>query len=335
MDLVHIWASLVVLVVILYVVLDGFSLGVALLFPTAKDEDDRDTMMGTIAPVWEANQTWLVFGGGALFASFPMVYSVLFSALYIPLLTFVFGLIFRGVTFEFRANAVRKETWNRAFFAGSLVAVLAQGLTLGGYLSGTAVADGGFAGGPFEWLNPFSIMVGVALVAGYILLGATFLIMKTDGEIQERAYRQAFWAAWIVLGFMGLVTVWTPFHDPLVISRWFSTPRIFFVWSFPILGLVAFYRLIKSLRARREIMPFVCSVLLFLSAYLGLITSIYPYAIPPDVTLQEAAAQEKTLSFILWGVAIVLPVVLGYTIYSYSLFRGKVGAASGYIDDHG
>jgi cytochrome d ubiquinol oxidase subunit II len=325
MDLVTIWACLVGLVIILYVVLDGFSLGVGLLFPTAKDEEQRDLLMGSIAPVWDANQTWLVFGGGALFATFPMIYGVLFSALYIPLLTFVFGLIFRGTTFEFRANATRKGPWNKAFFYGSLAAVMAQGLTLGGIISGVKAEGGHFAGGSFDWLNPFSVMVGLALIAGYILLGSTYLIIKTAGAVQKRAYRQAYGAAIIVLGFQIMVTVWTPIRYPEVLTNWFIPPRIYFIWIFPLFGLLAFYKLIKSLKAGNEILPFVCSLLLFLAGYLGLIASLYPYVVPPALTFQEAAAQPKTLRFTLWGVIVVLPVVLVYTIYSYSIFRGKVG----------
>ena len=252
MDLIIIWACLLGLAIILYVVLDGFSLGIALLFPTTRDEKERDILMDSIAPVWDANQTWLVFGGGALFVAFPMIYGVLFSGLYIPLLTFIFGLIFRGVTFEFRANATRKGPWNMAFFLGSLVAVITQGLTLGGILSGTKVAGGHFAGGPFDWLTPFSIMVGIALIAGYILLGSTYLIIKTTGAIQDRAYGHAFRSALTVLGFQILVTIWTPFHYPSAMTNWFSPPKIYFIWTFPMLGLVAFYGLIKSLRARRE-----------------------------------------------------------------------------------
>ena len=191
MDLVIIWACLVGLSVILYVVLDGFSLGIALIFPTAREEE-RDLLMNSIAPVWDMNQTWLVFGGGALLVAFPLIYGIAFSALYIPLLTFIFGLIFRGVTFEFRANATRKGPWNKSFFLGSLVAVVSQGLTLGGIISGINVHQGQFAGGSFDWLNPFSVMVSMALIAGYMLLGSTYLIIKTTGPVQERAYKQAF-----------------------------------------------------------------------------------------------------------------------------------------------
>jgi cytochrome d ubiquinol oxidase subunit II len=330
MDLVTLWACLVGLSIILYVVLDGFSLGVAMIFPNAQDEQERDLLIDSIAPVWDMNQTWLVFGGGALFVAFPTVYGVAFSALYIPLLTFVFGLIFRGITFEFRAEASRKGPWNKAFFFASLAAVMAQGLTLGGVLSGTKVIGGNFAGRPLDWLNPFSVTIGIALIAGYILLGATYLIIKTTGKVQERAYHQAFRAGVIVLGFQVLVTVWTPFHYPSVLTNWFSPPRIYFIWTFPLMGLSAFYGLIRSLKSRREIYPFFCSALLFLAGYLGLVASIYPYILPPDITFREAAAQPETLRFTLIGVIIVVPVVLAYTIYSYTVFRGKVGREKHY-----
>jgi len=325
MDLVTIWSCLIGLAIILYVILDGFSLGVALLFRSTRNEEERDVLMSSIAPVWDANQTRLVFGGGALLVAFPMIYGVLFSALYIPLLTFIFGLIFRGVAFEFRANATRKGPWNMAFFLGSLVAVVAQGLTLGGILSGTKVAGDRFAGGPFDWLNPFSMTVGMALVAGYILLGSTYLIIKTTGTVQEWAYRRAVRSAFIVLAFQVVVTIWTPIHYPSTLSNWISPPRVYFIWAFPLIGLLAFYGVIKNLRARREALPFVFSVAFFFAGYLGLIASIYPYVVPPNITFQEAAAQHETLRFTLWGAIIVLPLVLGYTAYSYSIFRGKVG----------
>ncbi|MFO8085043.1 MAG: cytochrome d ubiquinol oxidase subunit II [Desulfobacterales bacterium] len=330
MDLVHLWIFLVGLVVILYVVLDGFSLGVGLLFPFAANEEERDVMMASIAPVWDANQTWIVFGGGALFASFPKIYTVLFSALYIPLFTFLFGLIFRGVAFEFRAGTHNKTKWNRAFFGGCLVATLGQGLTLGAYISGIRVNEGGFAGGAFDWLTPFSVMVAVALVAGYMLLGATYLLIKTDGNVRERAFDQAFYAVLAVAFFMIVVSIWTPYKDPGIWARWFSEPRVYWIWTFPLLGIISFIMLLTHLKNRQEISPFIFSILLFLSAYLGLQAAVYPYAILPDVTIYEAAAQRETLVFILWGVVLILPVVLAYTIYSYSVFRGKVTAEESY-----
>jgi cytochrome bd ubiquinol oxidase subunit II len=333
MNLIHLWIGLVGLVVILYVVLDGFSLGVGMLFPTGSDETDRDLMMDSIAPVWDANQTWIVFGGGALFAAFPMIYTVLFSALYIPLLSFVFGLIFRGVAFEFRANSGRKTFWNRAFSWGCLVATFAQGLTLGAYLDGIQVTDGHFSGGALDWLAPFPVMVGCGLIAGYILLGSTYLLIKTTGTVQEKAFVYARRAGWTVAGFMGLVSIWTPIHQPYLAARWMSAPRIYFVWIFPLLAIGGFYLLFSSLRKKREMYPFIASVLVFLSAYLGLQTAIFPNAILPDVTIFQAASQPKTQLFTLWGVILVIPVVLAYTVYSYWVFRGKVEPGEAYIGD--
>jgi cytochrome bd ubiquinol oxidase subunit II len=321
---IHVWAGLVAVAMILYVILDGITLGVGLLFPTARGERQRDILMDSIAPVWDANQTWLVFGGGAIFAAFPIVYGVLSSALYITLMTFIFGLIFRGVAFEFRANAPRKDAWNKAFFCGSLVAVVSQGLTLGGVLSGISVTSGRFSGGSLDWLNPFSIMVGIALIPGYVMLGASYLIIKTTGVVQERAYTQGTLSCLAVLGFMAIVTIWSPIHYPAVLTHWLSRPRIYFVWIFPVFGLLASYFLLRAVRGRREPVPLTCAVVLFLAGYLGLITSIYPYVIPPAITFYNAAAQPETLTFSLWGAVIVLPFVLAYTIYNYFVFRGKV-----------
>jgi cytochrome d ubiquinol oxidase subunit II len=304
MILIFIWGGLIGLAILLYVILDGAALGVGLLFPSAANEKERSILMDSIGPVWDANQTWLVFGGGAIFVAFPLLYGVLCSALYIPLITFLFGLILRGVTFEFRSEATRKEPWNKAFFLGSLVAVVSQGFMLGGI--------------------PFSVMVGLALIPGYIMLGSAHLLIKTEGPVQERAYKQAFASVLMVLLFMAIVTVWTPFHYPLVWTNWFSRPRIYFVWAFPTLGLIATFQFLRGLRSRKEVQPLIWGVGLFLSGYLGLLASLYPYVIPPTVTLEQAAAQRETLDFALWGVVIVLPVVIGYILYSYSVFRGKV-----------
>jgi cytochrome d ubiquinol oxidase subunit II len=324
MLLVYVWGCLIALAMLLYVVLDGVGLGVGLLFATARSERERDILMDSIWPVWDANQTWIVFGAGAIFVAFPVVYAVLSGALYIPLSTFLCGLIFRGVAFEFRSEATRKRPWNIAFFFGSLVAVLSQGLTLGGLLTGITVRGGQFAGGPLDWLNPFSIIVAVALIPGYVMLASAYLVIKTEGRVQERAYPHALWSAAIVLVAMAFVTVWIPFHYPWVLTNWLSRPRVYFVWIFPLLGLTAALELARSVRSRREIKPFVCGVCLFISGYLGLAASLYPYAIPPVVTFREAAAQAETLRFGLFGAAIVLPIVVAYIIYSYSVFRGKV-----------
>jgi cytochrome d ubiquinol oxidase subunit II len=325
MDIVTIWIALLGLTLILYVILDGFGLGIALLFPFTHNEEERDALMNSIAPVWDANQTWLVFGGGTLFVAFPLMYGVLFSALYIPLFALLYGLIFRGVSFEFRLHAARKYIWDSAFFLGSLVAVTAQGLILGGVLTGIKIAGGHFVGGSFDWFNPFSMAMAIGLIAGYVLLASTYLIIKTTGIIQDRAYGKAFRSSLVVLIFQILMIIWTPSYYPKVLINWLSPPRVYFIWVFPALGLLAFYGIIKSLRARREIMPFVFSVVFFFAGYLGLFASIYPYAVPPSITFYDAAAQRETLEFTLWGAAIILPVVLGYTIYSYAVFKGKVG----------
>ncbi len=330
MDIVDIWVALLGLAILLYVILDGFGLGIALLFPFMRTEDERDQLIESIAPVWDANQTWLVFGGGGFFVAFPLIYGVLFSALYIPLFTLIYGLIFRGVSFEFRANSVRKRAWDRAFFLGSLTAVVAQGLTLGGVLSGVKTTGNNFSGGPFDWLTSFSIAAAIGLIAGYILLASAYLIIKTTGPIQNRAFRQALWSAVAVLILQIAMIVWTPFHYPQAINNWFSAPRIYFIWIFPALGLVSFIGIIKTVKERRETMPFVWSVVFFFAGYLGLFASIYPHAVPPYITFHDAAAERETLEITLWGAAFILPVVLAYTIYSYTVFRGKVGAEKYY-----
>jgi cytochrome d ubiquinol oxidase subunit II len=330
MSIVDIWIALLGLAIILYVVLDGFGLGIALLFPLMKNEDERDQLIESIAPVWDANQTWLVFGGGGLFVAFPLLYGVLFSALYIPLFTLLYGLIFRGISFEFRANAARKRIWERSFFWGSLFAVVAQGLTLGGVLSGVRTVGGNFAGNPFDWLTLFSLAAALGLIAGYLLLGSTYLIIKTSGTIQDRAFRYAFWAARVVMTFQVLMIVWTPLHYPDALTKWLSAPRVYFIWIFPLLTLLSYYGIIASLRARKEILPFLSSLVFFLAGFLGFFASIYPHALPPDITFYDAAAEQATLRFTLRGAAIILPIVLGYTIYSYWIFRGKVGGEGYY-----
>ncbi len=332
MNIVDIWIALLGLTIILYVVLDGFGLGIALLYPFMKSTEERDQLIESIAPVWDANQTWLVFGGGGLFVAFPLLYGVLLSALYIPLFALLYGLIFRGVSFEFRASSERKWIWDHSFFWGSLIVVIAQGLTLGGVLSGTKTVGGNFAGSPFDWLTPFSIAASIGLIAGYLLLGATYLIIKTNGVVQNRAYQYAFWSARAVMVFQILMIFWTPFHYRKALDNWLSPPRVYFIWVFPLLTLLSYYSIMSSLRARREIAPFLSSTVFFLAGFLGFFASIYPHALPPDITFYDAAAEQATLRFTLWGAAIILPVVLGYTIYSYRIFRGKVGREGYYTD---
>src|SRR5574337_14605 len=220
MDMIDIWIGLLGLAVILYVILDGFSLGIGIMFPFIKSRAERDQLIESIAPVWDANQTWLVFAGGGLFVAFPVLYGALFSAMYLPLFTLLYGLIFRGVSFEFRANAKKKDVWDQAFFWGSLVAVVSQGLTLGGILTGATTREGNFAGGPFDWLTPFSVAAAIGLIAGYLLLASTYLVIKTAGPGQDRAYRHAVRSAHVVGVFQVLMIVWTPFHYPFALANW-------------------------------------------------------------------------------------------------------------------
>lgn len=330
MLLIDIWIALLGLSIILYVILDGFGLGTALLFPFMRSTEERDQLIESIAPVWDANQTWLVFGGGGLFVAFPLLYSVLFSAMYIPLFALLYGLIFRGVSFEFRANSVKKRAWDQAFLWGSLVAVVAQGLTLGGVLSGARTANGMFSGGPFDWLTPFSAAAAAGLVAGYMLLAATYLIIKTEGPVRDKAFTIARGASLVVLAFQVLMILWTPFHYPIALANWMTSPRIYFIWIFPLMTLSSFYGIRRSLRRRRETSPFLYSVVFFLAGFLGLLASLYPHALPPDITFYDAAAEQQTLRISLWGAGLSLPVVLAYTIYSYHIFRGKVGEERSY-----
>jgi cytochrome d ubiquinol oxidase subunit II len=325
--LIDVWAAIVALVMILYVVLDGITLGIGLLFGIVRDGRERSTLISSILPFWDVNQTWLLFGGGAIFAAFPVVYGVLSSALYLPLITFIMGLIFRGVAFEFR---MENPVWNRAFLLGSLVAVLSQGLTLGGILTGISVTEKEFAGGAFDWLNPFSVMVGVALVPGYVMLASTYLILKTTGGLQAKAYRLARRSTIIVVVGMAVVTIWMPYHYAQILNLWLSAPRIYYVWAFPLVGLIAAYRLITSTTKGRERTPLACAIILLFSGYLGLGSSLYPFAIPPSVKIWEAAAQPETLRFTLWGALIVLPLVLVYTAYTYWVFRGKAAEEQTY-----
>ena len=300
MLLIDVWAILVGLAMVLYVVLDGISLGVAMLFGTFVRGKERSVLIGTIAPVWDANQTWLLFGGGAIFAAFPVVYAVLSSGLYVPLITFIAGLIFRGVAFEFRGESTRKGAWERAFFLGSLVAVLSQGMTWG-VLTGVVVRGREFAGGPLDWLNPFSVVVGLALIPGYVMLASAYLVVKTTGSIQDRAYAITRVSTQVVLAVMAIVTIWMPFHYPLILTHWTGAPRAYFVWTFPIFGLLSLGACKEREKAASPSPLSTCAIVLFLSGYLGLLASLYPYAIPPSIKISEAAAQPESLVFTLRG----------------------------------
>lgn len=331
-DLAHVWAVILALAVFMYVLLDGFDLGVGILFPFVDDDADRDLMMNSVAPIWDGNETWLVLGGGGLLAAFPLAYAIIMPALYFPVLCMLIALIFRGVAFEFRfkARPHRRWVWNYSFAIGSLVATFSQGLILGGFLQGFKVEGRHFVGGAFDWLTPFSVFVGIALICGYALLGAGWLIIKTEGELQERFYRYAKPLLAIVLVFIVAVSLWTPFRYPEITERWFGWPNMLYLSPVPILTAIFAALLIRALIKRQEILPFVLTLALFLLCYIGLGVSLWPYAVPPSITIWEAASAPSSLIFLLIGTLIMLPIILSYTGYSYFVFRGKVRSGEGY-----
>ena len=331
LDFALIWAGLIAFAVIAYIVLDGFDLGVGILFPFMPEKADRDVMMNSVAPVWDGNETWLVLGGGGLFAVFPLAYAIIMPALYAPVIAMLLGLVFRGVAFEFRWKTERgKFLWDWAFAAGSTMAAFAQGVALGALVQGIPVANRAYAGGWWDWLTPFSLLTGVALVIGYTLLGATWLVYKTVGHTQERAFRFAYVTGIATLALIGLVSLWTPFLNAEFMQRWFAWPQILFVAPVPLMVAIAAFVLFRGLRNRNERSPFFAALALFVLCFIGLLISFFPYLVPTSVTLWEAAAPEKSLVFLLVGAAVLIPVILAYTAYSYWVFRGKIDPAASY-----
>ena len=331
LDLPFIWAGLIAFAVLAYVVLDGFDLGVGILFPFVPGEANRDEMMNSVAPVWDGNETWLVLGGGGLFAVFPMAFAIIMPALYVPIILMLLGLLFRGVAFEYRWKTVRgKFLWDWAFAGGSIVAAFAQGIALGALVQGIPVNGRAYAGGWWDWLTPFSMLTGVALVIGYALLGATWLIWKTENHVQRRAYDIAFWAAPATLLLIGLVSLWTPFLNPVYMQRWLAWPQFLLVVPVPLAVFGAAFILLKGLMKRREASPFLASQALFILCFVGLGISFYPHIVPNSVTIWQAAAPDNSLLFLLVGAAVLVPLILAYTAYSYWVFRGKVNAVGGY-----
>lgn len=326
-----VWIGILGVAVAAYVVLDGFDLGLGILFPFSKDEAHRDTMMNTVAPFWDGNETWLVLGGGGLLVAFPLAYATILPAVYIPVIVMLLGLVFRGVAFEYRWVAKpRHAVWDVAFAGGSIVAAFAQGVILGTLLRGFPVVASKFAGGPLEWLAPFPLFVGVSVVLGYALLGATWLIMKTEGEVAADARRRATWLLVVVLVAMGVVSIWTPLMIDRVAARWFSWPNMLYLAPVPILTALVALAAWRGLRDGREVVPFVASVGLFLLGFVGLAISNLPLIVPPSITLWQAAAPVKSQLFMLVGTAIMLPVILGYTAFIYWTFRGKSRHGEGY-----
>ncbi|MEQ9116030.1 MAG: cytochrome d ubiquinol oxidase subunit II [Rickettsiales bacterium] len=325
-DLPLLWGFIIATAIFLYVLLDGFGLGVGILFAFAPHEKARDKMMNSIAPFWDGNQTWLVLGGGGLFVAFPLAYSILLSAFYMPIFIMLFGLIMRGIAFEFRYKSEQKNKriWDYVFHFGSLGAAFSQGMILGAFIEGVTVDGRNFAGGPLDWASGFSTLVGIAVVFGYSLLGSTWIIMKTDDQTQDWARRVAFYALGMVAIFMVLVSIIVPLIDLSVEDFWFSKPNIYYLSIIPLITACLFAFVWRELYAKKcDYRPFFGSIGIFLMGYIGLALSLYPWIIPYNYNIWDAAAASPSLSLVLIGVVILLPVILGYTGYCYYVFRGK------------
>jgi len=328
LDLTIIWAGIIAFAVAAYVLMDGFDLGIGILFPFFRVGGERDKAMNSIAPVWDGNETWLVLGGGGLLAAFPLAYAIILPALYAPLTAMLLGLIFRGVAFEFRwRDPGHRALWDIAFTGGSLLATMAQGITLGALLQGIEVEGRAYAGGWWDWLTPFSLLTGVSLVIGYALLGAGWLIWKTQGPVQQDARRLARWLAIGLLVAIGAVSAATPFLEGQYYQRWFAFPGLLVTIPVPLLVAATGVWLWRSIGGERDGLPFLLSLALFGLSMAGLAISIWPDVIPGRVSIWQAAAPERSQFFMLVGAAVMVPVILAYTTWAYWVFRGKVDEA--------
>lgn len=325
LDLPLIWGFLIATAVFLYALLDGFDLGCGILFLFAPSDKCRDRIMNSIAPFWDGNETWLILGGGGMFAAFPVAYAILMPALYLPVIFMLLGLIFRGVAFEFRfkSSEEHRKIWDIAFHAGSLLAAFMQGVILGNFVQGIEVNGRSFAGGPLDWANGFSIVTGLSLIFGYALLGATWLIMKTEDITQSWARGIASYVLVYVGLAMAIVSISMAFIDKRIIELWFSLPNFFYLLPIPLFTALGFVLLWKDLKSSNEVRPFFLTIVLFFLSYLGIGISLYPWIVPFKFTIWEAAAVSTSQSLLLVGVIIFLPIILIYTAYSYYVFRGK------------
>jgi cytochrome d ubiquinol oxidase subunit II len=332
-DLPLVWAVIILFGVMMYVVMDGFDLGIGILVAAVRGEQDRDVMMNTVAPVWDGNETWLVLGGAGLLVAFPLAYAVVLSALHLPLVFMLIGLVFRGVAFEFRfkASPERRHFWDKSFIGGSLAAAFFQGVTLGAFLMGIPVKDGEFAGHTLDWIAPFPLFVGVGLVVAYALLGSTWLVMKTDGALQDRMKRASGRLSLALVAVIAVISVWTPLTQPLVRERWFSWPNLLWLSPVPLLVVAVTVALQRSLQRQwGDAVPFVLTLLLVFLGYSGLGISLWPHVIPPGISIWQAAGPPQSLGFALVGALFIVPIILMYTAWSYYVFRGKVRPGDGY-----
>jgi cytochrome d ubiquinol oxidase subunit II len=330
MDLTVIWAFIIAFAVFAYVVMDGFDLGIGILFPTFQPGRERDRAMNSIAPVWDGNETWLVLGGGGLFAAFPLAYAVILPATYPLIIAMLLGLVFRGVAFEYRwRDPGHQRFWDMAFTGGSFVAALAQGMTLGALLQGIDVVDRAYAGSWWDWLTPYTLLTGLGTVAGYALLGSTWLIWKLDGAEQEHARKLAIRAGGATIVLMGAVSLYNIALNAEYAAHWLTAPQIYWVAPVPIVTAVVSLSLLHGILNERNSKPFWLSIALFFLGMSGLGVTIWPYVVPPGLTIWDAAAPERSQIFMLVGVALTMPLIIGYTAWAYWVFRGKV-ADEGY-----
>lgn len=330
LDLSIVWAGIIAFGVLMYVVMDGFDLGIGILFPFFPEQAERDVMMNTVAPVWDGNETWMVLGGAGLFAAFPMVYSSVLSALYMPIILMVIALIFRGVAFEFRFKANRtKHLWDLAFIWGSIIATFLQGVILGAYIQGIHIVDERFAGAALDWLSPFSIFTGVAVLVAYAALGCGWLILKTSKELQSRMYQLMPKLGLLMLFTFACVSIWTPLHNPAIAERWFKMPQFLYFSPVPILVLWCTYSIWHASKTKQQLKPFAYTLGLIGLAYSGFLISLWPMIIPPNITIWDAAAPHSSQMFALVGALIMIPIILAYTGLAYWVFRGKVHVGDG------
>jgi cytochrome d ubiquinol oxidase subunit II len=327
--LVNVWLCFLGLFLVLYVVLDGFDLGIGVLSLFSRGVERRDIMVASLGSVWDANESWLVVLGGALFGAFPLAYGLVLNALYLPIITMLFALIFRSVAFEFRAHARAKRAWDLAFGLGSLIATVCQGFALGGLIGGIAVEKGQFAGGALDWLTPFSAFVALGVVFGYVLLGAAYLILKTENTLQSHSRRDAWIALALMLMAAGVVSLWTPLRFPFIAERWFAPATFYYFVVPPLFALICSAMLARALYRGFERAPLFWSIGIFLASAIGLAASFYPYIVPRAVTAAEASADSLTLAFMMVGIGILVPTMLIYNAYQYLVFHGKVSGGYG------
>ncbi|MBE9204337.1 cytochrome d ubiquinol oxidase subunit II [Synechocystis salina LEGE 06099] len=321
----QVWFFILGLFLFLYVLLDGFDLGVGILSLTASTEERRSILMTSLGNVWDANETWLVLMGGSLFGAFPLAYATILNALYLPAVIMVVGLILRAVSFEFRENANRKLVWNIAFGLGSFLAALGQGFALGSVFEGITVdAQGHFAGTMWDWLTWRSVIVALTLIQGYVLIGSTYLILKTEGELQKTYFKTAAIATWTTLAGAVFITISTPAFSEEARAQLFTAPLVYIFATIPLVGLLFIGLLLRSLYLREENTPIIWTFLVFSLSFIGLGFIIFPNIIPPSVTIYEAAAAPSSLVFMLTFIGFLIPILLFYNIYNYLVFRGKI-----------